>query len=142
MCHEGRPQQPTAVMEEYLQSSGSVKLSWTANLTDGVNHSFTITIRNVTTSTPNTVVYEAVQQPYYVLSRCGTFEVQVQAVNGAGESEPSKIVKVSLPLLPDISPVSNSLRHRVYKSNGEIMVQISFEVSFCNSLAPCSHLIL
>ena len=120
-------------MESYLQSSGSVKLSWTANLTERVNHSFTIIIRNVTTSTFNTVVYETVQQTYYVLDRCGMFEVQVQAVNRAGESEPSNTVKVSLPLLPDISPVSNSLNHRVYKSSGEIMVQISFEVSFCDS---------
>ena len=140
MCHAGHPQQPTAVMEEYFQSSGSVKLSWTANLTDGVNHNFTVTVRNVTSSTTNTIVRETVQQPYYVLSRCGMFEIQVQAVNGAGESEPSNIVKVSLPLLPDISPVSNSLSHRVYKYNGEIMVQISFEVSYCNSLVSCSDL--
>ena len=52
----------------------------------------------------------------------------VKAVNGAGESDPSN--NVTIPSLPDIAPVTASLRHQVWKSDGEIMVSVSFEVSY------------
>ena len=48
------------------------------------------------------------------------------AVNGAGESDPSN--NVTIPSLPDIGPVTASLTHQVWKSGGEIMVNVSFEV--------------
>ena len=111
-----------------MRSSGSVKLSWTANLTEGVDHNFTIVIYNVTTTTPRMVVQETVMLTHFFLDQCGEFDVQVSAVNGAGESEPSASVRVSLPLLPDTGPVSDSLDHRIWKSGGQIIVQIQFEV--------------
>ena len=49
-------------------------------------------------------------------------------MNGAGESAPSN--NVSIPSLPDIAPVTVSLRHQVWKSDGEIMVSVSFKVSY------------
>ena len=99
-----------------------------ANLTEGVDHNFTIVNYNVTTTTPRMVVQETVVLMHYLFDQCGEFDVQVRAVNGAGESEPSDTVRVSLPLLPDTGPVSDSLDHRIWKSSGQIMVQIQFEV--------------
>ena len=64
-----------------------------------------------------------------MFDECGEFDIQVIAVNGAGQSAPSNTVRVSLPLLPDITPVSQSLKHRVWKVDGRIMVLITFEVS-------------
>ena len=51
----------------------------------------------------------------------------VTAVNGAGESDPSN--NVTIPSLPDIVPVTTSLRHQVWKYGGQIMVNVFFEVS-------------
>ena len=50
----------------------------------------------------------------------------MKAVNGAGESDPSN--NVSIPSLPDIGPVTASLTHQVWKYDGEIRVNVSFEV--------------
>ena len=50
----------------------------------------------------------------------------VVAVNGAGESDPSS--NVSIPSLPDIGPVTASLTHQVWKHDGEIRVNVSFQV--------------
>ena len=99
-----------------------------ANLTEGVDHNFTIVIYNVTTATPRMVVQETVMSSHFFLDQCGDFDVQVKAVNRAGESDPSDSVRVSLPLLPDTGPVSDSLDHRIWKSSDQIIVQIQFEV--------------
>ena len=80
-------------------------------------------------SAPYVVVNETVVVPNYIFEQCGEFEVQVKAVNRAGESQLSEAVRFSLPLLLDTQPVSDSLTHRVWKTNSEIMVHIIFEVS-------------
>ena len=51
----------------------------------------------------------------------------ITAVNGAGESSLSTLV---LPSLPDIGPVSASLEHQAWKVNGDVLVRVSFEVSW------------
>ena len=87
----------------------------------GVDQNYTITFDNYTVET---------QQLYYLfylnksVVRCNAY---IKAVNRAGESDPSN--NVTIPSLPDIAPVTASLRHQVWKSGGEIMVSVSFEVS-------------
>ena len=72
-------------------------------------------------------------KPYYVLkknisdTKCSAYVI---AVNGAGESDPSN--NVSIPLLPDIEPVTASLTHQVWKQDGEIRVNVSFQVRHCH----------
>ena len=128
----GRPLQPSLELPQYLRDSGSVNLSWTANVTEGVDHNYTIVIHNVTsTANEAQIQNETTTSLHYMLEKCGEFDVQVIAVNGAGQSAPSNTVRVSLPLLPDITPVSQSLKHRVWKENGIITLQINFEV--CNN---------
>ena len=61
-------------------------------------------------------------------------------MNGAGESAPSN--NVTIPSLPDIAPVTASLRHQVWKSEGETMVNVSFEVSYSNILVKINNIIL
>ena len=63
--------------------------------------------------------------------KCGKFLAYVKSVNGAGESDPSN--NVSIPSLPDIGPVTASLTHQVWKYDGEIRVNISFQVSYDNN---------
>ena len=126
--HAGRPLRPSLELPQYLRDSGSVNLSWTANVTEGVDHNYTIVIHNVTSTSQETII-ETTTSLNYMFYKCGEFDIQVIAVNGAGQSVPSNTVRVSLPLLPDITPVSQSLNHRVWKVDGRIMLLITFEVS-------------
>ena len=126
----GAPSQPFIESPQYLRSNGSVKLSWLANLTEGVDHNYTIIIHNVTSITPVLIVNETVVVLYYLFEQCGDFDVQVRTVNKAGESKFSNTVKLFLPLLPLIQPVSNSLMYTAWKSASTVMVKIKFEVSF------------
>ena len=62
----------------------------------------------------------------------------VKVVNGAGESDPSN--NVSIPSLPDIEPVTASLTHQVWKCDGEIRVNVSFQVRhYTHTKIKCSH---
>ena len=116
-------------MPQYLRDNGTVKLSWNSNLTEGIDHNYIVIIINVTSTTLQLATYETVVLPWFWFEQCGDFVIQIRTVNAAGESDPSDSVRVSLPLLPDIQPVSDSLDHRVWKSSGHIMVQILFEVN-------------
>ena len=87
----------------------------------GVDQNYTITFDVYTVETKQPCFF------YYLNTsdiRCSAY---IKTVNGAGESDPSNIV--TIPSLPDIAPVTASLRHQVWKSDGEIMVSVSFEVS-------------
>ena len=127
-----RPLQPLIKMPLYLRNNGTVKLYWIANLTEGVDHNYTIMIFNVTSTGSVLVVNETVLTRYYLFEQCGEFDVQVKVLNEAGASQLSEAVRFSLPLLPDIQPVSDSLEHKVWKSKKMLLVLIIFEVSFCS----------
>ena len=83
----------------------------------GVTHTYIIVF--------NTCVVET----YYIFlkntpnAKCSAYLI---AVNGAGESDPSN--NMSIPSLPDIGPVTASLTHQVWKDDGEIRVNVSFQV--------------
>ena len=127
--HIVRPSEPENVLVQYTQIPNFINISWTANTIVGVKQNYTITF--------DTYVAETTQLHYiHHLNtsniRCGTFLAYVKAVNGAGESDPSS--NVSIPSLPDIGPVTASLSHQVWKYDGEIRVNISFEVSMYTGL--------
>ena len=81
-----------------------------------------------------THLYYIYQLNTYVIS-CGIILAFIKAVNGAGESDPSN--NVTIPSLPDIAPVTASLRHQVWKSGGEVMVSVLFEVSYIHIVVDC-----
>ena len=118
-------------MPLYMRNNGTVKISWIANLTEGVDHNYTIIIYNVTSSTSVLVVNETVVISHYLFEKCGKFDVQIKVLNEAGASQLSEAVRFSLPRLPDVQPVSDSLKHKVWKSKKMVLAQIIFEVSFC-----------
>ena len=122
-------------MPLYLRNNGTVKISWIANLTEGVDHNYTIIIYNKTITGPVLVVNETVVIQYYLFEKCGEFNVRVKAINGAGASQLSEALRFSLPLLPDIQPVSDSLKHKLWKFNSMLSVKIIFEVSFCTFIS-------
>ena len=64
----------------------------------------------------------------------------MKAVNGAGENaSPSN--NVSIPSLPAIGPVTASLIHQVWKYDGEIRVNVSFQVRNNNTTNIDSRLL-
>ena len=86
----------------------------------GVDQNYTIVFD--TYSFETTQFYYVYQQNASDI-KCSAYII---AVNGAGESDPSN--NVSIPSLPDIGPVTASLTHQVWKYDGEIRVNVSFQV--------------
>ena len=117
-----------------LQNAGGVNLiniSWTATTMTGVNQSYTIVFDDHIIKT--TYLYHIFHQEITsadAIVNCGLYLAFVKAVNGAGESDPSN--NVSIPSLPDIGPVTASLTHQVWKYDGQIRVNISFQVRHYN----------
>ena len=120
-----RPLPPEHVSVRPNGDAGLLNISWTATTMMGVDQNFTIIFD--THAVETTQFYYIYQQNTSNI-RCGTFLAFVKAVNGAGESDPSN--NVTIPSLPDIAPIATSLRHQVWKSGGEIMASVSFEVSY------------
>ena len=113
-----------------IRNAGSdnlLNISWTATTMTGVNQSYIIVFDEhiIQTTYPHHIFYQEITPPD-TTANCGLFFAYVKAVNGVGESDPSN--NVSIPSLPDIGPVTDSLTHQVWKHNGEIRVNISFQV--------------
>ena len=105
-----------------------INITWTASNIVEVDHNYTIQFDTHRAET--TQLYFITELGTFA-SHCGEFFAYVTAVNGAGESEPSN--NVTIPSLPDIEPVTASFTHQVWKSGGEIMVNVYFEVSYTST---------
>ena len=90
----------------------------------GIHHNYSIVFESRTAKTSE--LYYTLELSAFAI-KCGIFLAFVTSVNGAGESDPSN--NVTIPSLPDIGPVTASLRHQVWKDNEEIMVNVYFEVN-------------
>ena len=118
------PSPPENVSVKYTEVSGEVNISWTAPYVMGVDQNYTIYFDLQAigiTEHSNYIYIQSISDSRII---CSTYVI---AVNGAGESDPSN--NVTIPSLPDIGPVTASLNHQVWKSDGgEIMVNVSFKV--------------
>ena len=102
-----------------------INISWTATTIPGVNQTYIVVFEsNIIKTTEPFYIYK--DQRIISNVQCNIFLAYVKAVNGAGDSDPSN--NVSIPSLPDIEPVTASLTHRVWKQDGEIRMNVSFEV--------------
>ena len=105
-----------------------INISWTATTMTGENQNYIIVFDAHIIKT--IYCYHIFHQEITSvdsLANCGLFLAYVKAVNEAGESDPSN--NVSIPSLPDIGSVTASLTHQVWKYDGQISVNISFEVT-------------
>ena len=100
-------------------------ISWTATTIPGVNQTYIVAFESNIIKTRE-LFYTYKDQRIISNVQCDVFLAYVKAVNGAGESDPSN--NVSFPSLPDIGPVRASLTHQVWKQDGEIRLNVSFEV--------------
>ena len=128
-CNTDRPSPPEYVSVNMIESEleaanvTKINISWTATNVLRVIQSYTILFKSHTAET--TQLYYITELNTFA-SKCGIFFAYVTAVNGAGESDPSN--NVTIPSLPDIGPVTTSLAHQVWKSGGETVVSVSFQV--------------
>ena len=120
-----RPSRPKNVSVQYDAAIQLLNISWTMTFVMGVEQNYTIVFD---THMVNTTQLYCVHYLGALADNCGDFLAFVKAVNGAGESDPSN--NVSIPSLPDIGPVTASLTHQVWKYDGEIRVNVSFEVRY------------
>ena len=60
---------------------------------------------------------------------CDVYSFQVTARNDVGIGNPSEIIIGSLPSLPDISAVEDSLQHSLAKANGSVTLRVQFNVN-------------
>ena len=107
-----------------------INISWIATTMTGVNQSYVIVFDNhiIIKTTHLYHIFHPEITSADSTANCGL--AFVKAVNGAGESDPSN--NVSIPSLPDIGPVTASLIHQVWKYDGEIRVNVSFQVRHYN----------
>ena len=125
MANTDQPSPPEKILVQQTGVANLFNISWTATTVIGVDQNYTINFG--TYMVEITQLYYIYQLNTYAI-KCGTFLAFIKTVNGAGESAPSN--NVTIPSLPDIAPVSDSLRHQVWRSSGEIMVSVSFEVNY------------
>ena len=104
---------------------------------------FTLNVTDFHDSNIVSIIVSRIQQQYYILtvedpSPCDVYSFQVTAVNNAGASEPSEIITRNLPLLPDLSPVEDSLHHSLVKGTEGVILSVMFNVSIIGQGSACS----
>ena len=104
---------------------GSINITWDAESVTGVDQCYIVNFTSNMSSIMSTKPFLSLNLSIEDI-QCGT-SLLITAVNGAGESSLSIFV---LPSLPDIRPVTASLEHQVWKVNGDVLVRVSFKVSW------------
>ena len=102
------PENLTATANEL----GSLQISWSLDNTDNVSVDFVVTATNVAetivmrTSQLNSVI------PFSESTSCNNYSIQVVANNSAGQGPPSDVIIRSVPSLPEIPALEESLLRR------------------------------
>ena len=100
---------------------------------EGVAVIFTVTVMNLNDSSTGPMEVSGIQDQHYIFTledstSCDVYSLQVTAVNGAGTGTPSEIITRSLPSLPDISPVQDSLQHSLVRTASGVTLSVTFNV--------------
>ena len=100
---------------------------------EGVAVNLTVTVTNLNDSSTGPMEVSGIQDQHYIFTledstSCDVYSFQVTAVNSAGTGTPSEIITRSLPSLPDISPVQDSLQHSLVRTESDITLSVTFNV--------------
>ena len=112
---------------------GSLNISWSLVTIEGVAVIFTVTVTNLNDSSTGPMEVSGIQDQHYIFTiedstSCDVYSFQVTAMNGAGTGTPSQITTRSLPSLPDISPVQDSLQHSLVRTSSGVTLSVTFNV--------------
>ena len=96
---------------------------------------FTVTVMNLNDSSTGPMEVSGIQDQHYIFTledstSCDVYSFQVTAVNGAGTGNTSEIITRSLPSLPDISPVQDSLQHSLARTASGVTLSVTFNVRY------------
>ena len=130
--HAGPPSTP-ADLAATENGVGSLNISWSLVTIEGVAVTFTVTVMNLNDSSTGPMEVSGIQDQHYIFTledstSCDVYSFQVTAVNGAGTGTPSEIITRSLPSLPDISPVQDSLQHSLVRTASGVTLSVTFNV--------------
>ena len=132
----GPPSPPTDVMLTPI-TVNSLRVSWSSPpIPPGVTLYFNLTIFNLNSSSSEPVLMRTdIQTQHYIFTDgnrarpCDVYSFQVTARNDAGMGNPSEIITGSLPSLPDMSAVEDSLQHSLAKADGSVTMRVQFNVN-------------
>ena len=133
--HAGPPSAP-ADLAATENGVGSLNISWSLVTIEGVAVNFTVTVTNLNDSSTGPMEVSGIQDKHYIFTLedstlCDVYSFQVTAVNGAGTGTPSENIIRSLPSLPDISPVQDSLQHSLVRTASGVTLSVTFNVHVC-----------
>ena len=100
---------------------------------------YTLTATNLNDSSSEPIVVTGIQEQNYIFTArsstsCDVYSFQVSAMNAAGASNPSQVITRSLPSLPDISAVEESLSHSLMVTGEGIQLTARFQVRLFHCL--------
>ena len=124
---------------------GSLNISWSLVTIEGVAVTFTVTVTNLNDSSTGPMEVSGIEDQHYIFTledstSCDVYSFQVTAVNGAGTGTPSEIITRSLPSLPDISPVQDSLQHSLVRTPSGVTLSVTFNVRTLHYVIMCVYL--
>ena len=139
--HAGPPSTP-ADLAATENGVGSLNFSWSLVTIEGVAVNFTVTVTNLNDSSTGPIGKSGIQDQHYIFTledstSCDVYSFQVTAVNGAGTGIPSEIITRSLPSLPDISPVQDSLQHSLVRKASGVTLSVTFNVRTLHHVIMC-----
>ena len=108
---------------------GSLQISW--DNADNVSVEFVVTATNVANSS-ETIVTKTFQLNSVISfsdnTSCNNYSIQVVANNSAGQGPPSDVIIRSVPSLPEISAVEESLQHTLRGTSNGITLDVTLNV--------------
>ena len=130
--HAGPPSTPADIAATE-NGVGSLNISWSLVTIEGVVVNFTVTFTNLNDSSTGPMEVSGIQDQHYIFTLqdstlCDVYSFQVTAVNGAGTGTSSEIITRSLPSLPDISSVQNSIQYSLVRTASGVTLNITFNV--------------
>ncbi len=131
----GPPSSPTNLAASE-NGVGSIRISWLSLPIENVSVWFTLNATNLDDTSSESIIISGISQQHYIFTptgggntSCDVYTFQITALNESGASDPSEIITRSLPSLPDISQVEDSLQHSlVYTEEDGFTLNVTFNV--------------
>ena len=112
---------------------GSLQISWSLDNAHNVPVEFVVTATNINVADPSETIVTRTSQLNSVISfsdttSCNNYSIQVVANNSAGQGPPSDVIIRSVPSLPEISAVEESLEHTLRRSSSGVTLDVTLDV--------------
>ena len=112
---------------------GSLVISWNHSCFKKAETTFVLIVENLNSSRTMPVEIVEIQNLYYRFEipdnhSCDIYRLQIVAANGSTYGGNNGSITTSFPSLPDISPLTHSLKYSLTKNADEVILILSFNV--------------